>query len=66
MIIFGIWKLKPNMKTAMQRIMLIFYLYIIMLLIIFAMKNKDAEIDFNSVSVEIAKVGVEDAIDGGA
>lgn len=30
----------------------------------FSLKNKDTEIDFNSVSVEIAKVDVEDSPDG--
>ena len=30
----------------------------------FSLKNKDTEIDFNSVSVEIAKVDVEDSTDG--
>lgn len=30
----------------------------------FSLKNKDTEIDFNSVSVEIAKVDVEDSADG--
>ena len=30
----------------------------------FSLKSKDTEIDFNSVSVEIAKVDVEDSVDG--